>query len=54
LRFWIADPQEGVNNVRSDVNRNIWRLFQQHGIRIPVPQHEVRVKSQDSVPDVTD
>jgi small-conductance mechanosensitive channel len=54
LRFWIADPQEGVNNVRSDVNRNIWRLFQQHGIRIPVPQHEVRVKSQDVLPDVTD
>ena len=25
LRFWIADPQEGVNNVRSDVNRAIWR-----------------------------
>ncbi len=21
LRFWIADPQNGVNNVRSDVNR---------------------------------
>ena len=21
LRFWIPDPQEGVNNVRSDVNR---------------------------------
>jgi small-conductance mechanosensitive channel len=22
LRFWISDPQEGVNNVRSDVNRS--------------------------------
>jgi small-conductance mechanosensitive channel len=41
LRFWIADPQEGVNNVRSDVNRIIWRLFQQHGITIPIAQHEV-------------
>ena len=28
LRFWIADPQEGVNNVRSDVNRAIWRAVQ--------------------------
>jgi small-conductance mechanosensitive channel len=27
LRFWIADPENGVNNVRSDVNRAIWRLF---------------------------
>ncbi|MGC3982719.1 MAG: mechanosensitive ion channel [Steroidobacteraceae bacterium] len=45
LRFWISDPQEGVNNVRSDVNRAIWKLFKQHGIRIPVPQHDVKVKS---------
>ena len=43
LRFWIADPQEGVNNVRSDVNRAIWRLFRQHGITIPVAQHDVRM-----------
>ncbi len=41
LRFWIADPQEGVNNVRSDVNRAIWRLFKEHGITIPVAQREV-------------
>jgi len=43
LRFWIADPQEGVNNVRSDVNRSIWRTFQEHGITIPVAQHDVRM-----------
>jgi small-conductance mechanosensitive channel len=29
--------------VRSDVNREIWRLFKKHGITIPVQQHEVRV-----------
>jgi len=23
IRFWIADPVNGVNNVRSDVNRAI-------------------------------
>jgi len=43
LRFWIADPQDGVNNVRSDVNRAIWRLFKEHDIIIPVTQHEVRL-----------
>ena len=32
----------GVNNVRSDVNREIWRLFKKHGITIPVQQHDVR------------
>jgi len=44
LRFWIPDPKEGVNNVRSDVNRAIWRLFKQHGIVIPVAQREVRLE----------
>jgi small-conductance mechanosensitive channel len=43
LRFWIADPQEGVNNVRSDVNRAIWRCFKERGITIPVTRHDVRV-----------
>jgi small-conductance mechanosensitive channel len=50
LRFWISDPQDGVNNVRSDVNRAIWRLFKEHGISIPVAQHEVRV--HNAVPDL--
>jgi small-conductance mechanosensitive channel len=44
LRFWIHDPQEGVNNVRSDVNRAIWRLFKEHGVTIPVAQREVRLE----------
>jgi small-conductance mechanosensitive channel len=43
LRFWITDPQEGVNNVRSDVNRAIWRAFKEHGITIPVAQRDLRM-----------
>ncbi len=43
LRFWIADPENGVNNVRSDVNRAIWRLFKEHNITIPVAQREIRM-----------
>jgi small-conductance mechanosensitive channel len=43
LRFWIADPEAGVNNVRSDVNRAIWRLFRENGIRIPRAQLDVRM-----------
>ena len=43
LRFWITDPQDGVNNVRSEVNRAIWRLFKAHGLRIPVAQQEIRL-----------
>ena len=44
LRFWIPDPQEGVNNVRSDVNRRIWSLFKEHHVTIPVAQREIRVE----------
>jgi small-conductance mechanosensitive channel len=43
LRFWISDPQEGVNNVRSEVNRSIWALFKENNITIPVAQREITV-----------
>jgi small-conductance mechanosensitive channel len=48
-RFWIRDPMNGVNNVRSDVNRKIWKLFRDHGITIPVSQHEIRVLDPGAV-----
>ena len=50
VRFWIRDPMNGVNNVRSDVNREIWRLFKKHGITIPVQQHDVRLVQHE--PDI--
>jgi small-conductance mechanosensitive channel len=50
LRFWIADPQDGVNNVRSDVNRAIWRLFKERNITIPVTQHEIQLRN--ALPDL--
>jgi small-conductance mechanosensitive channel len=43
IRFWIADPVNGVNNVRSDVNRAIWRIFGAHGVTMASPQREVRI-----------
>jgi small-conductance mechanosensitive channel len=50
LRFWIADPEAGVNNVRSDVNRAIWRLFRDAGITIPVAQREIYLRPADPTP----
>lgn len=41
VRCWINDPQNGVNNVRSEINLAIWRTFKQHGITIPFPQRDV-------------
>ncbi|MEZ5459831.1 MAG: mechanosensitive ion channel [Steroidobacteraceae bacterium] len=49
-RFWIRDPMNGVNNVRSDVNRTIWRLFREAGITIPVAQHDIRVVDPRALP----
>ncbi len=48
LRFWISDPQEGVNNVRSEVNRSIWALFKEHKITIPMAQREIRIHTTHS------
>jgi small-conductance mechanosensitive channel len=50
IRFWIADPVNGVNNVRSDVNRAIWRIFRAHGVQIPVAQRDVRLLDARSRP----
>jgi small-conductance mechanosensitive channel len=45
LRVWIADPQNGVGIVRTDINLAIWRLFKQAGITIPYPQRDLYIKS---------
>src|SRR6184192_545812 len=54
VRFWIADPVNGVNNVRSDVNRAIWRIFRAHGVTIPVPQQEMRLLPRRRAPSLPD
>ncbi len=41
LRIWIDDPEEGVNNRRSEINLAIWRAFQENKITIPFPQRDL-------------
>jgi len=43
LRVWLLDPQEGIGNVRSDINLAIWRAFKAAGITIPYPQRDVHI-----------
>ena len=43
LRFWIADPTEGLTNIRGNVYLALWDAFKEHGISIPFPQREVRM-----------
>ena len=45
ISFWIADPANGQNNVKSDVNLAILRTLDAAGVSIPFPQrvlHRVR------------
>jgi small-conductance mechanosensitive channel len=41
--FWIADPEKGTTNVRSDISVEILKEFRARQIEIPVPQREVRL-----------
>ncbi|MBB5712226.1 mechanosensitive ion channel family protein [Sphingomonas xinjiangensis] len=41
---WISDPESGVGNIKSDVLNRLWALFKEHGIEIPYPVHDIRVK----------
>ncbi|MGH8085706.1 MAG: mechanosensitive ion channel family protein [Lysobacter sp.] len=50
LRVWITNPEQGVNNVRSEINLAIWRAFKRHGLTMPFPQREVRIIRADAPP----
>ena len=46
LGVWIADPQNGTGQLRSDINLAIWREFKRSGISIPFPQREIRILNE--------
>ena len=43
LRAWVNDPERGLGNVRSDLNRAIWQAFKSASITIPFPQRVVHL-----------
>lgn len=45
LRFWIADPQNGLTNIRGKVMLALWDAFKENDIAIPYPHREVIVKT---------
>lgn len=47
LRFWIADPANGVSNVKSKVLLKVWDTFKENGIEIPFPQRDLHIRSND-------
>jgi small-conductance mechanosensitive channel len=50
----VVSPEQGVNNVRSEINLAIWRAFRAHGIAVPFPQREVRLLDGGRLDDARD
>jgi small-conductance mechanosensitive channel len=44
IAFWIADPESGQGNVRSDVNLAVLDLLNAEGVQIPYPQRVLHVR----------
>ncbi len=51
LRFWIADPENGLTNVRGQVLLALWDAFKENDIQIPFPHREVILR-RDGAADV--
>lgn len=45
LRFWIADPQAGLTNVRGAVMMALWDTFKENGVGIPFPHREIIMRT---------
>jgi len=45
LRFWIADPQNGLTNIRGQVLLALWDAFKEAGIKIPFPHREILMRT---------
>ncbi len=46
LLCWITDPERGLSDLRSGLNREIWRRFKERGITIPFPQRVVTLEAE--------
>lgn len=47
IHCWIVDPEEGIGNVRSEVLKKLWDLFQENGIEIPFPQRDLNLRDNE-------
>ncbi|GGD37737.1 mechanosensitive ion channel family protein [Croceicoccus pelagius] len=47
IHCWIRDPEMGVGNVRSEVLKTLWDLFQEHHIEIPFPQRDINLRGNE-------
>jgi small-conductance mechanosensitive channel len=45
LAYWIADPENGGDNLRSLINLEILRLLREHKVEIPFPQRVIHQRA---------
>lgn len=44
IQCWIDDPEEGLDNLRSDVLKRVWRLFHENGVEVPFAQRDLNLR----------
>lgn len=49
LRFWVCDAPNGVVNVKGQVLLALWDLLQEHGIGIPYPHRDIKMREPVTV-----
>lgn len=46
LNYWMTDPENGQQNLRSRINLNILQSLRVHGIEIPYPQRVIHTRAR--------
>lgn len=44
ILVWIADPEQGLGNLRSDVLKRVWKAFNESDIRVPLSQRDLNLR----------
>jgi small-conductance mechanosensitive channel len=47
IHCWINDPEEWLGNIRSQVLKKLWVLFQENGIEVPFPQRDINLRNNE-------
>ncbi len=49
IQCWIKDPEGGIGNIKSEVLKKLWDLFQESDIEIPFPQRDLNIRGNAQI-----